>query len=116
MASLRGCPHADQLAVRWQIFAPLGDATVVNAIQKGRTERWWEQATANFRIVVEFELQASGVPRVRQRSRQGGPREPSTPVFLNDLESLTTVTAAERTKFPELADVDNGSLPDYFRK
>jgi len=122
LASLRGCPHADQLAVRWQIFAPLGDETVVDAITTGRTARWWERkgpdgkVAAKFRIVVEFELQANGVPRVRQRSRQNGKREPSTPAFLDELESPTTVTAAERTKFPELADVDNGSLPDYFKK
>ena len=115
LASLRGCPHADQLAVRWQIFAPLGDETAVDAITTGRTARWWEKSSAKFRIVVEFELQANGVPRVRQRSRQGGPREPSTPGFLNNLEALTTVTT-ERAQFPELADVDNGSLPDYFKK
>lgn len=122
LASLRGCPHADQLAVRWQVFAPLGDETVVDAIGTGRTERWWERQDAEgnpiakSRLVIEFEVRANGVPRVRQRSRQSGPREPSTPKFLDELEALSTITPEQRAKFPELADVDNGSHPDYFKK
>lgn len=42
-------------------------------------------------------------------------RRPATRESLDQLEAAT-VDAVTRRKFKELADVDNASLPPYFRK
>ena len=127
LASLRGCPHLDRLDVRWQLFVPEGQAALENAFDNGRSVRWWETPPATAKTdedrakstrikpVSEWGTGTDGVPRVLQRDMQGVTRSTTYPSFLTTLESVVDA-AAQRKEFPELADVPNDQLPEYFRK
>lgn len=118
--SLRGCPHADKLDIRWQIYRPFKDDAVRNACNAGKTSRWWEGTTsANTHSgTMELSVQKGGKPRVHARNCQGYKGDISFHYFLNELEAVTTEAeiAEARKKYKNLADVSNAALPAYFQK
>lgn len=116
--SLRGCPHADLLDVRWQLWTPLETHSVRKACVEGRDSRWWENdPLAKTKETMELNTDNAGKPRVYQRNGQG---VHAATRFANvaDLEQVRTPDeiAAARGKYRNLAAVDDANLPPYFRK
>jgi len=122
--SLRGCPHADRLDVRWQLFRPIGTDTVRRACNVGRTSEWWTSASAasltNYGPIIELAVSQKGKPYVSQRNAQYVSRavtfDESSLGPLESVMSPSDLATCRSAGYDSLANVDNVQVPPYFKK
>lgn len=122
--SLRGCPHADRLDVRWQIFRPVGTDAVRHACNVGRTAAWWTAATSqsspNYGATMELAVSRTGSPFFNQRNAQYVSRstrfDEGSLLPLESAASVNELAALRGAGYTNLANVDNSLLPQHFRK
>jgi len=133
-AALRGCPHADVLDIRWQIFVPGGNPALRNAFNNGRTQNWWLRSGAGSKAVEDeerelkqtFELcvEPNGLPRFYQRQAQGKVKWKGFDPFLDQFNDVTAKALLPNsapqhpiwTTCPNIATVQDSEIPEYFRR